>query len=85
MLEIRRIERWTRMTDLESDILEWDLKGYSNGEIGEVVGMTADAVSAALCRLRQKIKTYPHRGLLTVLVETCGWEAVSEFLAEQYA
>ena len=80
MLEIRRIEKWTRMSTREKAILECDFHGCTNSEIADVFGMTPGAVSSELYRLRQKIKTFPHRGLLTVLVETCGWTAVQRLL-----
>jgi DNA-binding CsgD family transcriptional regulator len=82
MLEIRRIEAWTRMSTREKAILECDFHGCTNAEIADVFGMTVAAVASELYRLRRKIKTYPHRGLLTVLVEECGWDGVQELLAD---
>ena len=84
MVEIRRIERWTRMTDLQASVLEWNLKGLTPADIAEIKGTTPHAIEAVLSCARKKCMTYPNRGLLTVLVEECGWEAVTEFLAEQY-
>ena len=81
MLEIRRIEKWTRMTTRQAAILECDCHGCTNAEIADVFGMTTEDVVAELYRLRCKVKTYPRRGLLTVLVEECGWEGVQELLA----
>lgn len=83
MLEIRRIEKWTRMTELQAAVLEWNLKGFTNAEIAELRGKTEKAVASALHCARQKCLGYPYRGLLTVLVEECGWEEVQELLANR--
>jgi len=83
MLEIRRIEKWTRMTELQAVVLEWSLKGFTPAEIAELRGMKANAVIAVLERAHEKCRTYPYRGLLTVLVEECGWEEVQELLANR--
>jgi DNA-binding NarL/FixJ family response regulator len=83
MLEIRRIEKWTRMTTRQAAILECDCHGCTNAEIADVFGMTEGAIASELHRLRQKVKTYPQRGLLTVLIEECGWDGVQELLANK--
>ena len=83
MLEIRRIERWTRMTELQAAVLEWNLKGFTDAEIAELRGMTANSVAAILHRAHQKCLSYPHRGLLTVIVDELGWEAVQELLSSR--
>ena len=83
MLEIRRIESWTRMTELQSCILEWDLRGFTAAEIGQLRDMTPNAVAAVLHRAREKCLMYPHRGLLSTIVEVLGWGAVQELLSSK--
>jgi len=83
MLEIRRIEKWTRMTELQAVVLEWSFRGFSNEEIAALRDMTPKVVSQVLHRAREKCMAYPNRGLLTVLIETLGWEGVQEMLANR--
>ena len=83
-VEIRRIEKWCRMDFEDCFVLEASLLGRSNHDIAVAKHITDKAMATWLYRLRRKVLTYPHRGLLTVLIEECGWEAVSEYLAVQY-
>ena len=81
--EVRRLQRQVHLTTLQANVFEWYV----------VRGLTFEQIATALCISKatawehfrasvKKIKKIPYVGLLTVEIETFGWQHVREMLAE---
>ena len=81
--EIRRIERRSGMTTRQQVVFDaWLVEGASLTAIGACLGITRVAAWHHLNAALKKAAGYPHVGMLTVLVETFGWKATREAIAD---
>lgn len=82
--ELRQIERKARLTARQAQVFDWRLvHGLSYREIGRMIGISESMVRKHLVVAFAKAGHCRHVGVLTVLVETFGWEAVRAALSER--
>ena len=81
--EIKHIERRTRMTDWQSAVFECYLRGLTIRETASVYQRAESTIHYHLRAAFAKAERFPHRGLLTVMIEELGWPAVKETLADK--
>ena len=81
-VEINKIERKSKMTARQAQVFDWHLRGYTGSEIAEVLDVSHEAVSDSLKLAFVKANRVPHRGLVTVILESFGWDAIRQVLSE---
>ena len=47
---------WEKLTRRESDVVDWAKKGYDNGEIAEILGISEQTIKKPLIKHVQKIR-----------------------------
>ena len=82
-LEIRRIEQHTHMTQWQIGVFECYLRGLSIRDTCAIYRRSPATIHQHLQAAVEKAETFPHRGLLTCMIETLGWPTVRECLARR--
>jgi predicted DNA-binding protein YlxM (UPF0122 family) len=84
-VEVRKIQKQTHMTAWQAECFEWYLMGYSLQETADVLGSSRQNIHEHLTRAFSKAKKYRNRGLVTVQVETFGFELAMKCMRETLA
>ncbi|MCE5200237.1 hypothetical protein LLG39_14820 [bacterium] len=82
-LEVRKIERSAHMTKWQATIFEWYIRGFSNLTIAQVFSRDESTIRQHLDAALVKAESCPYRGVITLMIENLGWNAVREYLTDQ--
>lgn len=81
--EIKHIIKKSGMTDWQGAIFQCYLHGLSIRQTALIYQRSESTIHQHLSAAFEKAKRCPHRGVLTVMIETLGWPAVRESLADK--
>lgn len=81
--EIKHIEKKARMTEWQQWVFECHLRGLSIAETATVCDRAKSTIQHHLDAAFEKALGVKYRGMLTVMIETMGWPAVREALADK--
>jgi DNA-binding NarL/FixJ family response regulator len=81
--EVRLIEKRAHMTDWQAIVWEWHLRGFSNIQIAEFFNKSESTVRQHLDSAFKKAEEVSNLGMMTVIVETLGFDAMRELAAER--